>query len=688
MVACISNTQALETRVAKAEAWETQAREAQRRGTQPKQTFAVQLQAAQPLKRKPSIKKVKVPEKKKKSEAPFIRPLWSNKVEYILTQVGYSVRAINLWRFPYLWLHNGGCNFFIIYIFLLLLIGIPLLFLEMAIGQRMRQSSIGMWKTIGPWVGGLGCTSFMVCFIAGLYLNVFNAWILTYLGQSFKYSIPWEHCPLLKNSSAFDPECEQTTPSMYFWYRMALKVSDRIEDGGPPVFSLCVPFLLSLCLVGVFMINGIKSIGKVMYVLVPVPYLIMICFLIRVPLLEGAVFGLGNLKVLKISSLYDVSVWCHAGVQVLFTLGLGFGPIVSLSSYMDPSNNCLNDAFVVAAVNLGSMMLATPSIFCVLGFWATIITHRCNEKNAETLSSLVTLGKLPPDAQPPANLAANPTALFSAWLSSLSPPISSMVLSHIAECSLEKQLLKVKEGPNFAFLAFIEAMSFAPGSVFWTVLYFLMLLTFGLNVMIGTLQGIITPLQDSFSSFRNYPKLFTVAVFVLMFLCGLFFTRPSGVYYVGLLSEYWMILPIITIVILENVAVGWAYGARRFLADLATLWDHSIHPIFHWLWNAVTPAGLLILLIATLILLSLKTMTYLAWDSSTSKEVLRQYPSWVLLAMITLFLVVILPIPTYFVYCLTHGIPFKSTSLGRPTKEVQKEEPLKDGNRITDQPAV
>ena len=48
-----------------------------------------------------------------------------------------------------------------------------------------------------------------------------------------------------------------------------------------------------------------------------------------------------------------------------------------------------------------------------------------------------------------------------------------------------------------------------------------------------------------------------------MSLCGLFFTRPSGIYYIGLLSEYWMILPIILIVTFENVAVAWAYGARR-----------------------------------------------------------------------------------------------------------------------------
>ncbi|KAF6079452.1 hypothetical protein HJG60_017618 [Phyllostomus discolor] len=672
-VASASDAEPLEVRIAKAKAWETQAYEAQKKATQPKQTSVLRLESAQPLKQKPLIKRMEVPEKKKKeeekkksSEVPYTRPLWSNKVEYILAQVGYSVRSINLWRFPYMWLHHGGWSFFIIYIFLLFLIGTPLLFLEMAVGQRMQQGSTGAWKIVGPWVGGVGYTSFM----------------------AFKYSIPWEQCPLLKNSSGFDPECQRTTPAVYFWFRTTLKTSDSIEDGGPPDLNMTLPFLLAWCLVGAFMINGLKSVGKVMYVLVPLPYVIALCFLIRGTLLEGAEFGLEHLKVLKISALYDVAVWCFAGVQVLFSLGLGSSPIVSLASHMNPSNNCLHDAFFVMLFNLGSTLLATPSIFCLLGFWATITTYRCSEKNAEMLSSLVTLGKLPPEAQPPENLGHNPGLVFFAWLSSLPPPISSLVLSHIVECDLEKQFLKVKEGSNFAFLAVIEALTFAPGSVFWTILHLLMLLAFGLNIMLGTLQSIVTQLQDSFSPFRRHPKLCTVVVLVLMLLCSLFFIRPPGIYYVILLSEYWMILPIVIIVIFENVAVAWAYGARRFLADLANLWGCSIHPIFHWLWFAVCPIVLLVLLVTCLILLPLNSMSYLAWDSSTSKEVSRQYPMWLLFAMMSLFLAVILPIPMRLVYCLTHGIPFKPTSLDGPVKEVQKEPILQDDNQTADPPAV
>lgn len=45
-----------------------------------------------------------------------------------------------------------------------------------------------------------------VSFITALYLNVVNGWIIFYLGQSFQFSVPWEQCPLLKNSTGFGEE--------------------------------------------------------------------------------------------------------------------------------------------------------------------------------------------------------------------------------------------------------------------------------------------------------------------------------------------------------------------------------------------------------------------------------------------------------------------------------------------------
>ena len=55
-----------------------------------------------------------------------------------------------------------------------------------------------------------------------------------------------------------------------------------------------------------------------------------------------------------------------------------------------------------------------------------------------------------------------------------------------------------------------------------------------------------------------------VGASVLMFLCGLFFIQPSSNQsYYWLLSEYWIVLPILSIALCENLAVAWAYRAKR-----------------------------------------------------------------------------------------------------------------------------
>lgn len=101
--------QSLASRIAEAEAWETQAFEAEkRRSSQFRQGSVFELEDA-PVKQRPSLKKVEVSEKEKR-EVVSPRPLWVNKAEYIFALVGFSLRPAHLWRFPLLWLHNGGCK--------------------------------------------------------------------------------------------------------------------------------------------------------------------------------------------------------------------------------------------------------------------------------------------------------------------------------------------------------------------------------------------------------------------------------------------------------------------------------------------------------------------------------------------------------------------------------------------------
>uniref|UniRef100_A0A669EL11 Transporter n=1 Tax=Oreochromis niloticus TaxID=8128 RepID=A0A669EL11_ORENI len=203
------------------------------------------------------------------------RPAWNSKLQYILAQVGFSVGLGNVWRFPYLCQKNGGGAYLVPYLILLILIGIPLFFLELAVGQRIRRGSIGVWNYISPRLGGIGFASCVVCFFVALYYNVIISWSLFYFSQSFQQPLPWHECPLVKNktSTYVVPECEKSSATTYYWYREALDISDSISESGGLNWKMTVCLLIAWSMVCLAMIKGIQSSGKV-------NFYIMLCSLI------------------------------------------------------------------------------------------------------------------------------------------------------------------------------------------------------------------------------------------------------------------------------------------------------------------------------------------------------------------------------------------------------------------------
>ncbi|KAM5297519.1 orphan sodium- and chloride-dependent neurotransmitter transporter NTT5-like [Glossophaga mutica] len=580
------------------------------------------------------------------------RPSWHNKMEYFLAQVGFSVGPTSIWRFPYLFFHNGGGSFLIIYMLLLLFVEIPLLLLEMATGQRMRKGSVGVWKVISPWIGGVGYSSFVVCFIVGLYYGTFVAWCLYYLVQSFQSQMPWASCPLLRNSSKFDPECARTKPTIYFWYKQVLKATDEIEVGGLPVLHLGVSLFVTWLIVCISVIKGLKATRKMLYVTVLLPYIILFCVLIRSLMLDGAEYGLKRLLPAKVPALYSVEVWRNTGYQLFMSMGSGLGSFTAISSYVARSNNCVIDAFAVALLNLLTSVMAMMFVFAIMGHVATEANGQCYLKNAERVMNLVSAGLLPPELGLPPDLKHESSYLYQLWIRKLPEEVRNEILPYFSDCELSEQLEKVMEGPGVPIVAISIIASVFSGSPLWAVVIFLFLVTMGLSTMMGILQGLLTPLQDTFSSTRKHPELLAGVLCVLMFLGSLIFARPSGSYYVTLLDHYWAPLSVICILILENMAIAWIYGAKRFLTELIIVLQRPILPVYHWLWCYVSPFMLLALLASTLIYLLLTPITYLAWNSSTSTEMIRHYPSWAKVLLVVLIVITILPIPAYFLYTL------------------------------------
>lgn len=620
------------------------------------------------------------------------RPAWNSKLQYILAQVGFSVGLGNVWRFPYLCQKNGGGAYLVPYLILLVLIGIPLFFLELAVGQRIRRGSIGVWNYISPRLGGIGFASCVVCFFVALYYNVIIGWSLFYFSQSFQQPLPWHECPLVKNknSTYVAPECEKSSATTYYWYRQALDISDSISESGGLNWRMTLCLLAAWTMVCLAMIKGIQSSGKVMYFSSLFPYVVLICFLVRALLLKGSVDGIKHMFTPQVEIMLDPKVWREAATQVFFALGLGFGGVIAFSSYNKRDNNCHFDAVLVSFINFFTSVLATLVVFAVLGFKANIMNAKCVAANTNRIVSLLGSGidkTLIPhhiDLSVPGTVSADDYHQIISVIRAVQEEDFSKL--GLEPCSIERELDKTVQGTGLAFIAFTEAMTHFPASPFWSVMFFLMLVNLGLGSMFGTIEGILTPLIDTF---KVRKELLTVGCCVLAFSIGLLFVQRSGNYFVAMFDDYSATLPLLIVVILENIAVAWVYGVDKFFEDLKEMLGFSPYRFYYYMWKFVTPVLLLLLLGSSFIQLIMTPPSYSAWIQELALEKTLMFPVWGIVVCISLVVMAVLPVPVVFGLRLCNviedgagGLSSVSYKKGRMIAETRRTEDADDASLI------
>ncbi|XP_063783748.1 sodium-dependent neutral amino acid transporter B(0)AT2 [Pseudophryne corroboree] len=610
------------------------------------------------------------------------RPAWNSKLQYILAQVGFSVGLGNVWRFPYLCQKNGGGAYLVPYLILLLVIGIPLFFLELSVGQRIRRGSIGVWNYISPKMGGIGFASCIVCLFVALYYNVIIGWSLFYFSQSFQHPLPWDQCPLVKNGSNtyVEPECEKSSATTYYWYREALNISDSITEGGGLNWRMTLCLLAAWILVCLAMIKGIQSSGKIMYFSSLFPYVVLTCFLVRALLLNGSVDGIRHMFTPKLEIMLEPKVWREAATQVFFALGLGFGGVIAFSSYNKRDNNCHFDAVLVSFINFFTSVLATLVVFAVLGFKANIMNESCIAKNTGKVVRLLETGNLSWDVIPHHVNFSSITAQDYQLVYSIIKNIKEEEFDGLglAACQIEDELDKSVQGTGLAFIAFTEAMTHFPASPFWSVMFFLMLVNLGLGSMFGTIEGITTPLVDTFK-IRKEPL--TVGCCLLAFCIGLLFVQRSGNYFVTMFDDYSATLPLLLVVILENITISWIYGIDKFMDDLKDMLGFTPYKYYYYMWKYISPILLIILLIASIVQMGFTPPGYYAWIAEKAAEERLSYPTWGLAVCISLIVLALVPVPLVFIVRFCNLIDDSTGSLaavsykrGRIIKEISNPE--------------
>ncbi|XP_031432142.1 sodium-dependent neutral amino acid transporter B(0)AT3-like [Clupea harengus] len=533
------------------------------------------------------------------------RPKWDNKVQYLLTCIGFAVGLGNVWRFPYLCQKYGGGAFLIPYLIALVFEGLPLLHLELAIGQRLRTGSIGVWTSISPFLGGVGLASMTVSFLVGLFYNTILAWILWYFFHSFQNPLPWESCPINMNRTGYVTECEKSTPVNYFWYRETLNITPNVETSGSLQWWIVLCLATAWLLVYVCFIRGIETIGKAVYVTATFPYLVLTIFLIRACTLPGASLGLTYLFTPQVSTLKNPKVWLDAATQIFFSLSLAFGGLIAFSSYNPQKNNCEHDALIVGIVNSATSIFASIPIFAILGFKATENFNDCIGGNILALTNAFNIGD--------ENMTLEN---YDDWLTHLNATDPSLVMSlHLKKCSLQTFLDQSASGTGLAFIVFTEAVIKMPGSQVWAVLFFVMLFSLGLSSMFGNLEGVLTPLLDLHVVPKWMPKeVFTGLMCMVSFTVALIFTLGSGNYWLEIFNSYVGSLPLLVIAFFEITAVVFIYGINRFNDDIE--WMTGRRPNLYWqvTWRVISPLMLLVVFLAYIVVEAGEKPSYSAWN--------------------------------------------------------------------------
>ncbi|XP_026084878.1 sodium-dependent neutral amino acid transporter B(0)AT1-like [Carassius auratus] len=551
------------------------------------------------------------------------RPKWDNKAQYMLTCVGFCVGLGNVWRFPYLCQSHGGGAFMIPFLILLVLEGIPLLHLEFAIGQRLRKGSVGVWRTINPYMLGVGIASLCVSFLVSLYYNTIIAWVLWYFFNSFQEPLPWSQCPINANRTGLVSECERSSPVDYFWYRETLNTSAAIEETGGLQWGMILCLISAWGVLYVCCIRGIETTGKAVYVTSTLPYVVLTIFLIRGLTLKGSVDGIKFLFTPDLNELANPTTWLDAGAQVFYSFSLAFGGLISFSSYNSVHNNCEQDAVIISIINAFTSIYAATVIYTIIGFRATERFDDCLSGNILTLLNTFDL--------PEGNITLDNYHEALQSLNTTNPDIISSLA--LKTCDLNSFLSEGVEGTGLAFIVFTEAITKMPLSPLWSVLFFIMLFCLGLSSMFGNIEGVLVPLQD----LKVFPKSWSKEVIsgVTCLVCclfGLIFVQGSGNYWLALFDNFAGSIPLLIIAFSEMIGVVYVYGIDRFNEDLIFMIGHKPNIFWQATWRFISPLIMLAIFIFYFSTIVTKEIFYIAWDPESENFPTlekKPYPSWI-----------------------------------------------------------
>ncbi len=355
---------------------------------------------------------------------------WSSRRAFILAAIGSAIGLGNIWRFPFKCYESGGGAFLIAYLIAMLSAGIPLMVLELSFGHHFKLAAPLSFSKVKKKFEWIGWWAVIVGFMITTYYAVVMAWGLNY--TVFSATQAWG-----KDTGDF------------FYNHFLNLTSGHFDFGGiqlPIIIALVVSWIL---IVGAIW-KGAKTVSKVVYVTVFVPWLLLIAFVIRGVTLPGAMDGLKFYLTPHFEKLLDPSVWVAAYGQVFYSLSIGFGIMIAYASFLPKKSDIINSTMIIALCDGATAFIGGLAVFGALGYYANM---------------------------------------------------TGQIVTEV-----------LKGGPGLAFVTYPAIINMLPLAKVFGILFFLMLLTLAVDSAFSLVEAISSALRDKFGWSHKKANLITASV--------------------------------------------------------------------------------------------------------------------------------------------------------------------------------
>ncbi len=417
------------------------------------------------------------------------RETWGTRGGFVLAAVGSAVGLGNLWGFPYKLYDNGGGAFLIPYIVAMFCIGIPLLILEFTLGHYTQRAAPNAFHRVNKRLEFVGWWGIILGFVIITYYPTILAYCFSYMGDSLGaiftgQPLPWagEGIEGVQNASAY-------------FFKDYLTGGDYI---GPFRSEILYMLILAWVLMYFCIFRGVKLVGKIVWLTVPLPWIMLIVLAVRGLTLEGSMKGLTFYLDPDWIQLAKPTTWRYAFGQVFFSLSLAFGVMLTYASFLHRKSDINNNAAIIGIADFATSFIGGIAIFATLGGMAHV-----------------------------ASQAGQPI------------PVNEVI----------------KGGPGLAFVAFPYALAQLPGAAWWSLIFFFMLVTLGIDSAFSITESVLAGIVDKTGWRRSIvlPVMSAIGIGT-----GLLYITIDGLSFLGTVDGFvngtWGIA---FIGLIECVALGW-----------------------------------------------------------------------------------------------------------------------------------